>query len=159
MRQGRAKEFSAFAWRGEVPDPQADSTFLRSRLDRTLADEAPHRILRAFYRELVALRRLPALREVEKGGVETAAWERESVLAVRQCHGGEEALLMVNFAESQRAVELPIPAREWRKRLDSADLRWSGPGAVAPAAIGPDDRACLTLPATSLALYGASLNP
>ena len=49
-RAGRKREF-AFA--GEVPDPQADETFLVSKLDRSRADEE----LRAFYRELLALRR------------------------------------------------------------------------------------------------------
>ena len=48
--QGRKREF-AFA--GEVPDPQAEETFLVSKLDRSRADEE----LRAFYRELLALRR------------------------------------------------------------------------------------------------------
>jgi hypothetical protein len=43
-----------------VPDPQALETFERSKLDRSAAEEE----LRAFYRELIALRReLP--REVE----------------------------------------------------------------------------------------------
>jgi maltooligosyltrehalose trehalohydrolase len=49
-REGRRREFS-FA--GEVPDPQAEETFIRSRLVRGTADEG----LRAFYRELLELRR------------------------------------------------------------------------------------------------------
>jgi maltooligosyltrehalose trehalohydrolase len=49
-REGRRREFG-FA--GEVPDPQAEETFLRSKLDRSQADEA----LREHYRRLLALRR------------------------------------------------------------------------------------------------------
>jgi maltooligosyltrehalose trehalohydrolase len=54
-REGRRREFAAFAgFAGEeVPDPQAPETFERSKLDPTAADDA----LRAFYRELLALRR------------------------------------------------------------------------------------------------------
>jgi maltooligosyltrehalose trehalohydrolase len=54
-REGRRREFAAFAgFAGEeVPDPQARETFERSRLDPSAADEG----LRAFYRELLELRR------------------------------------------------------------------------------------------------------
>jgi maltooligosyltrehalose trehalohydrolase len=61
-REGRKREFARFsAFSGEdVPDPQDPETFARSKLDRSRADED----LRAFHRELIALRReLP--REVE----------------------------------------------------------------------------------------------
>jgi maltooligosyltrehalose trehalohydrolase len=54
-RDGRRREFAGFAgFSGEqVPDPQALETFERSKLDRAASDEE----LRAFYRELIALRR------------------------------------------------------------------------------------------------------
>jgi maltooligosyltrehalose trehalohydrolase len=54
-REGRRREFAAFAdFAGaEVPDPQARETFERSKLDPETGDDG----LRAFYRELLALRR------------------------------------------------------------------------------------------------------
>ena len=54
-REGRRREFAAFAaFAGEaVPDPQARETFERSKLDPSAGDDE----LRAFYRELLALRR------------------------------------------------------------------------------------------------------
>jgi maltooligosyltrehalose trehalohydrolase len=66
-REGRKQEFARFAaFAGEdVPDPQARETFERSKLDRSRADEE----LRAFYRELLALRReLPREVVVETEG-------------------------------------------------------------------------------------------
>jgi maltooligosyltrehalose trehalohydrolase len=62
-RKGRKREFERFsAFAGEVPDPQARATFERSKLDRSRADEG----VRAFYRELLALRRgLPRAVEVD----------------------------------------------------------------------------------------------
>jgi maltooligosyltrehalose trehalohydrolase len=61
-REGRRREF---AFSGEVPDPQARSTFEDSKLDRSQPDEE----LRAFYRELLDLRReLPPEIEVEVDG-------------------------------------------------------------------------------------------
>jgi maltooligosyltrehalose trehalohydrolase len=58
-REGRRREFERFAaFAGEVPDPQAEETFLRSKLDSRPPD--------AWFRELVALRRgLPDELETE----------------------------------------------------------------------------------------------
>jgi len=54
-REGRRREFARFAafTADDVPDPQDVRTFESSKLDRTHADPE----LRAFYRELLALRR------------------------------------------------------------------------------------------------------
>jgi maltooligosyltrehalose trehalohydrolase len=71
-REGRRREFGGFAgFSGDgVPDPQARATFERSKLDRTQADDD----LRAFYRELLALRReLPREIEVEVDGMRLRA--------------------------------------------------------------------------------------
>jgi maltooligosyltrehalose trehalohydrolase len=60
-REGRKKEFEAFAWGAEVPDPQDVETFLRSKLDPREPDP--------LYRELLALRRtLPRELETEVDG-------------------------------------------------------------------------------------------
>jgi maltooligosyltrehalose trehalohydrolase len=74
-REGRRKEFAKFSsFRGEVPDPQDEATFLRSKLDPEAGDAE----LRSFYAELIALRRsLP--REVD-----TDVDERRRVLRVRR---------------------------------------------------------------------------
>jgi maltooligosyltrehalose trehalohydrolase len=85
-REGRRKEFAKFAAfaHKDVPDPQALATFERSKL----RPEAGNAELRAFYRELLALRRtLP--REVE-----TDVDEKRRVLRVRR--GGAE--LVADFA-------------------------------------------------------------
>jgi maltooligosyltrehalose trehalohydrolase len=52
-REGRKREFGAYSgFSGEVPDPQAEETFLRSRLSRI---ERPG--TRDHYRGLLSLRR------------------------------------------------------------------------------------------------------
>jgi maltooligosyltrehalose trehalohydrolase len=58
VADGRRAEFAAFGWGGaEIPDPQDEATFLRSKLDWSEPDRAGHRELLAWYRELIALRR------------------------------------------------------------------------------------------------------
>jgi maltooligosyltrehalose trehalohydrolase len=92
-REGRKREFERFsAFAGDVPDPQARETFERSKLDRTRGDER----LRAFYRELLALR--PGLQhEVE---VEVEIDEQARTLRARR----GEVELVADFANA--TVEL-----------------------------------------------------
>jgi maltooligosyltrehalose trehalohydrolase len=75
-REGRRKEFAKFAafTHKDVPDPQARETFERSKVHPEAGDDE----LRAFYKELIALRRtLP--REVE-----TDVDEKRRILRVRR---------------------------------------------------------------------------
>lgn len=63
VRRGRQEEFAAFGWDPEsIPDPQAEETFLCSRLDWEESIKSPHREISQWYRRLIHLRRsLPAL--------------------------------------------------------------------------------------------------
>jgi maltooligosyltrehalose trehalohydrolase len=85
-REGRKREFAKFsAFGGEVPDPQDEATFLRSKLRPEAGDDE----LRMFYSGLIALRRsLP--REVD-----TDVDEKRRVLRVRR--GSHE--LVADFAD------------------------------------------------------------
>ena len=90
-REGRRREFerfTAFA-DGDVPDPGAMDTFVRSHLHPEVGD-LEHR---EYYRELLALRRtlLP-------GPVETTVDEEARFLRVRR---GDVELLM-NFSPDER---------------------------------------------------------
>jgi maltooligosyltrehalose trehalohydrolase len=65
VSDGRRREFAAFGWAPEdVPDPQAEPTFLRSKLDWSERAREPHATMLAWYRHLTDLRRnTPALRD------------------------------------------------------------------------------------------------
>ena len=79
VREGRRAEFARFAAfqspdaRAPIPDPTAFETFLKSRLDWSERERAPHRETLAFYRALLAIRareivpRLKGLRESAAG--------------------------------------------------------------------------------------------
>ena len=55
---GRRAEFAAFGWGpADVPDPQDEATFYRSKLDWAELDQAGHQDMLAWYTELIALRR------------------------------------------------------------------------------------------------------
>jgi maltooligosyltrehalose trehalohydrolase len=57
VSEGRKAEFATHGWTGDVPDPQDEATFVRSKLDWSELDREPHTDMLAWYRELIALRR------------------------------------------------------------------------------------------------------
>ncbi len=57
VRDGRRREFAEHGWaEADIPDPQDPATRLRSCLDWTEQDRAPHAALLGWYRALLALR-------------------------------------------------------------------------------------------------------
>src|SRR6185503_1368635 len=57
VRRGRREEFRRFDWQAEVPDPQAEATFARSRLEWARRREGRHAELLRLHRDLLRLRR------------------------------------------------------------------------------------------------------
>ena len=133
VRVGRKKEFAAFAWQGEPPDPQSEATFLASKLNHELAEKEPNRTLRAFYQALIRLRKsTPALRELDKDCVETVVVEAQQLLCVRRGQSANEVLLLLNFGEGPAHMPEHVTTGHWNKLLDSAEPRWLGPGSNVP---------------------------
>ncbi len=59
VSEGRRREFEAFGWKPEeVPDPQDEKTFQRSKLKWDEIPETPHAEMLDWYRKLIALRKL-----------------------------------------------------------------------------------------------------
>lgn len=83
VSEGRRKEFVVFGWPpSEVPDPQAEETFLRSKLRWEETGEGVHAEMLEWYRRLIALRSQEIaltsgdLREVQVSFDEGQRWLR-----------------------------------------------------------------------------------
>jgi maltooligosyltrehalose trehalohydrolase len=58
VSEGRIKEFAAFGWDPKsIPDPEKPETFQRSKLHWQEAEEGGHAAMRAWYKQLIRLRR------------------------------------------------------------------------------------------------------
>lgn len=133
VRKGRREEFAAFRWRGEIPDPQAEATFESARLNHRLRHEGQHRILLAYYQELIRLRReVPALRNLDKKAMKVAGDEKEKILLLHRWRDESEGVIIYNCGEGESAVRLPVLEGRWRKRFDSAEVVWGGEGSSTP---------------------------
>lgn len=155
VRQGRAEEFAAFAWQGDVPDPQSEATFGRSRPDAAARARSPHRELYALYRDLLRLRRQePRLRP---GGAALRVHADERAEALVLCYEGRRGtplLAALNFAAEPRTLPLPPAAGgRWERLLDTADAAYGGAGDGAPAVLDTAAADTLRVPAHAAVLY------
>src|SRR5947209_18496790 len=57
VRNGRKKEFAAFHCSEDAPDPMAEETFLRSKINWNLISEKKHKTMFAYYKYLIDLRK------------------------------------------------------------------------------------------------------
>ena len=176
VRKGRRQECAAFAWQGEPPpfcfglpsdqdeakrssggeppDPQDEATFRRCILTRALQRQGRHRALRDWYRELLRVRRgEPVLALLSNTSLDVVSHETERVILVHRWHRTQQALIVLHFGDGSRSVSLAVPEGAWQKRLDSAEVRWQGPGATAPNTLHSHGTATITVAAHSCVLY------
>jgi maltooligosyltrehalose trehalohydrolase len=151
VRRGRREEFRRFDWPGEVPDPQSEETFARSRLDwsRREREGEPARTL-ALHRALLALREEePALRA---GGTDLFVMGAELDRGEGWIVAARSAALFTAFNVSATAIAAPLPERlagSWVLRFSSEASAFGGSGDA--TARVTDGR--LMLPPWSAALF------
>ncbi|MFZ0662555.1 MAG: malto-oligosyltrehalose trehalohydrolase [Acidobacteriaceae bacterium] len=104
VSEGRKEEFAAFGWKPEeIPDPQDEATFARSRLRWEEITEPEHvAVLLGWYHELIALRRL-APGDFVSGDVAVEFSEEGRWLALRR------GRYLVAFSVAAEPVRVPVP--------------------------------------------------
>jgi maltooligosyltrehalose trehalohydrolase len=130
VRHGRREEFASFAWREDVPDPQAEETFCRSRLDRARRDTPDGAAALALHRDLLRLRREePALRP-GSAGVRVACDEASGwiTLALAPTAGGRELLALFNASPVAREVPVGDAGDVWTCLWSSGAAAYNGSG-------------------------------
>lgn len=164
VRKGRKQEFARFGWQDEIPDPQAEETFQRSRPNWSLRDQDRHLVLHNFYAALLARRRsVPALSNLSKARTKASACAGQCLLLQRGS-GLHRVFAAFNFSEQPAPVHPPACCGSWRKLLDSAETRWAGTGASAPESFQPSESSTIDIPPHSFSLYqhsteGDSIGP
>lgn len=155
VRKGRQAEFAAFSWNGEVPDPQDEATFLRSKLKHELKKSEPHPTLLQLYKKLLQIRRNFGL--VEGGESPLVQEYRSAILMVLHNARHKTLAVVYEFGKSERTIEgLQLPVGRWRLLVNSADQEWRGASSSSaiPSEIQSDGRAiALKLAGQSFAVF------
>ncbi len=116
VREGRRRQFPALHPDGvDVPDPQAEATFRRSRLDWSERGREPHASILAWYRQLIAFRAAhPELHDGARPVVTVDARDGWIVIA------RDGLATVANLGPVARRVPLEAGHDRWRVALASA---------------------------------------
>jgi maltooligosyltrehalose trehalohydrolase len=126
VQEGRRDEFKDFGFDQEIPDPQSEDTFNRSKICWENRDKAHYKIIRQWHEELLQMRKkLAPLKNFDKASVEVVVISETALALMRQSADGNEKLLcLFNFAEEETAWHLPDRFCKGSKVLDSKESRW-----------------------------------
>jgi maltooligosyltrehalose trehalohydrolase len=136
LREGRKKEFAAFEWREDPPDPQDEEVFLRSKLQWNKRKEGRHRVLLEWHRQLIHLRKIhPLLRNLHKNNIRADLLGQSGLAVYRHSINDLQRLVcLFNFSgekltyvflkENGHHPATPAGAGSgrWKKLLASSDL-------------------------------------
>jgi maltooligosyltrehalose trehalohydrolase len=129
VTEGRRREFSHFrafsdpAVRERIPDPQAASTFERSRLDWSEPDREPHASVLRLYRALLRLRHEEPVFRLTGQATSLAIVLDDETLLLQRTHPGAAALwLVVRFKGTGTVALSPlVDDEEWETVLTTED--------------------------------------
>jgi len=136
VRNGRKNEFEKFHWTAEPPDPQDIKTFQHSKITWENRDQGKCQVMLNFYRKLLSLRKeVSALKILDKSTVDVFAVEHSHVLVLKRGLRRSQVAALFNFGKTDSAITNPLPAKAWKKVIDTSDSLWNGPGSLLPRQI------------------------
>ncbi len=154
IRDGRKKDFEAFNWQGEPPDPVSVETFNRSRLDWGMRSVGKNALMLGLYKELIRLRKeIPALANLKKNCLEVWGDEEKKVVFVRRWKDNNNILALFNFNRIDVEIDSLSDEMRWDRVLDSSEGKWEGPGTLLPESLHEGQSNIIR--AESFALYAA----
>ena len=137
VREGRRREFRSFAAFADdekakaIPDPTAEATFLRSKIDWSERSRSPHREVLEVTRHLLGLRRaevVPLTKSAWLGG--TADQSRPDVIDVTWRFAAGTLRFVANVGEEPHALPMPAGRVIWIS--DTATCREAGEVVLQP---------------------------
>lgn len=151
VREGRKREFEISQLHDEVPDPQDEKTFMKSKL--TLGQKEPEQLaMLEYYKYLINLRKtLPVWKSTDRTNFLAESLNGKKVLKLTRKGNSEILLAILNFEDTVTDVITCRPYVEWELILNSADSQWAGPGNF----VDTDNPSITVPPHSIIILYSA----
>jgi maltooligosyltrehalose trehalohydrolase len=152
VRKGRKEEFKSFQSQDEFPDPLAEQTFNRSKLNWNAINNEPHATMLRFYKLLISIRThfLP-LHLFKRNQLDVNCDPKQQTLQLRRWRGPDveknQLICLMNFSKQAQQFQLP-ENYSWNKLLCSSDQEWLG-SHNAPESITKE----ITLSPESISIY------
>ena len=126
VQEGRKKEFEAFKWQVNPPDPQDELTFDQSKISWQKRTSGKYRIMLAWNKKLISLRRLtPSLESTSKNDIRVYINHDKGLILHRKSEDElQHVLCFLNFADTLLYFNVPSLSGTWIKILDSKEKQW-----------------------------------
>ena len=152
VREGRKREFKAFGWEQEPPDPQSEETFEKSRPDYTKINSGHNKAMFNFYRDLIKLRKEnKCLENIAKKNCNAEKLANIPVIKVKRSAGKEMTIIIFNYSGEPAEFELQGKTTGLTKAIDSADENYGGQGSDLMDTLNSGDK--LNLKAYQFVIY------
>jgi maltooligosyltrehalose trehalohydrolase len=154
VRTSKEAEFKTAGFNGESYHPDEVTIFSKSKVKWEQQYGGQHAVLWKFYQHLIYLRRTHSvLKILDKNCLNVWSREIEKLIFIHRTSQDKQILYVLNFNTQPVTYKVELPSGLWQKILDSADLCWSGPGAMLPQTLSLT--ASVTIAPSSFALYEA----
>lgn len=126
VKEGRLKEFEAYKWNTQPPDPQSENTFRSSMINIDKRLSGKYRILHEWTKKLLKIRKSePAMRNMSKAGIDFHVNREKGFTILRKDEVEKHFILsFFNFSDSKLDFFVPSYTEEWTKVLDSRETEW-----------------------------------
>jgi len=109
VRAGRKEEFKDFSWQAEPPDPQAEQTFLDSKLSWNCLEQPRHRAMLEWYQHLIRVRNEHAVfRCMQRGSVTVDMHEQNRIFFVKRQSATHQAVVLLHFSDTSQQCTWPF---------------------------------------------------
>ncbi|MGN6568166.1 MAG: malto-oligosyltrehalose trehalohydrolase [Flavipsychrobacter sp.] len=153
VRKGRKEEFASFHNQGEAPDPQAEETFDKCKLQWELITQEPYSTMLRYYKALLSFRKEnAALHVLNRKQLDVKANDAQNVLILRRWHEQQSLVCLLNFSKGKEQISFPTLPGNFIKVFDSASPEWGG---KATAIENVSSAEILELQPESLTIYSA----
>ncbi|MFD1095793.1 malto-oligosyltrehalose trehalohydrolase [Salegentibacter chungangensis] len=153
VQEGRKREFKYFLKQeGDFPDPQAEETFLRSRLNWNFKEDPFKACIFEYYMYLIKLRKEAAFKELNARNFNIEASEDRKLLNLTTNGPDKKLYVAINFERTPQTIKIPATGNSasWKKIIASAEKKWKGPLSF-PDAFKAESH--FELPPTSILVY------
>jgi maltooligosyltrehalose trehalohydrolase len=118
LREGRKREFEAFEWGEDPPDPQEERVFLESKLHWRKRNEGKYQELLDWHCALIRLRKThPLLKDLSRQQIRADLADAARLAIHRHSADGRRQLLcLFNFSAHEMTYSIPYSGR-WMGEL------------------------------------------
>ncbi len=136
VSEGRKREFSSFTWKGAPPEPSDESTFIKSKPDRSQRLTGNHKYIYQLYQDLIELRKTEtSLKIFARENTVARSVLKSGILTLLRTSSNNILYIVFNTSNNIVNIIADIPEENFHLILDSSSFFYGGEGSKLPESL------------------------